>query len=115
MFNFRAFTILMPFLFVSIFISYNANAQSYFPVGPKANVPVDTVTGGGWTECYHDTYNIHMDAETVLADCPGDLLMLACRPTGSDTLSLLAQGPRSDVTFNTDDNEFEVHIANGVG
>jgi hypothetical protein len=41
--------------------------------------------------------------------------MLSCLPTGSDTLTLLAQGPRSDVTFDTDDNEFEVHVANGVG
>lgn len=115
MLNFRAFHVVLPILFLSVLISYNVNAQTYLPDGPQTNVPVSIVTSGGWTECYHDTYNIHMDAETVLADCPGDRLLLSCRPTGSDTLSLLAQGQRSDVTFDTDDNEFEVHVANGVG
>ncbi len=115
MFNFRAFSIVLPLLFVLVFISYNANAQSFLPVGPQTNVPVDTVTGGGWTECYHDTYGDHLDADTVLASCPGDLLMLSCRPTGSDTLTLLAQGFRSDVTFDTGVNQDVLHIANGVG
>jgi len=101
-----------------IFSSREANAQSYFPVGPQTNVPVDTVTGGGWTECYRDLYSNHMDADTVLSSCPGtpvSRLMLSCRPTGSDTLTLLAQGKRSDVTFDTGDTEFVVHEANGVG
>lgn len=115
MFNFRAFSTIFPLLFIFIFISYNANAQTFLPVGPQTNVPVATVTGGGWTECYRDTYNIEMDASTVLASCPGDLLMLSCRPTGSDTLTLLAQGFRSDVIFDTGDNEDVLHIANGVG
>ena len=30
-------------------------AQSYLPVGPQKNVPVATVTSGGWVECYRDT------------------------------------------------------------
>ena len=115
MFNFRAFSIVLPLLFVSVFIIYNANAQTYLPVGPQTNVPVATVTGGGWTECYRDLYSNHLDVNTVLADCPGELLMLSCRPTGSDTLALLAQGGRSDVTFNTGDNTDVLHVANGVG
>ena len=87
---------LMIFLLVTLaYRQLEANAQSFLPVGPQTNVPVDTVTGGGWTECYRDIYNINMDADTVLASCPGDLLMLSCRPTGSDTLTLLAQGARS--------------------
>jgi hypothetical protein len=102
-------------LFLSIFISYDVYAQTYLPVGPQTNVPVDTVTGGGWTECYRDTYNIEMDASTVLASCPGERLMLSCRTTGSDTLTLLAQGDRSDVTFDTGDNADVLHIANSVG
>jgi hypothetical protein len=56
-----------------------------------------------------------MDASTVLSQCPGELLMLSCQQTGSSTLTLLAQGNRSDVTFDTGDNEEVLHIANGVG
>ena len=105
----------MIFLLVTlVFWQLEANAQSFLPVGPQTNVPVDTVTGGGWTECYRDTYDNFMDAETVLSQCPGDLLMLSCRPTGSNTLTMLAQGARSDVTFDTG-NSNDLHIANGVG
>lgn len=107
---------LMIFLLVTLTFWHNeAKAQTYLPVGPQTNVSVDTVTDGGWTECYRDTYNIGMNADIVLSQCPGGLLMLACRPTGSDTLTLLAQGLRSDVTFDTGVNSNLVHDANGVG
>jgi hypothetical protein len=106
--------ILLSALFVSPLASI-AGAQTYLPVGPQTNVPVATVTGGGWTECYSDLYNNPMVTDTVLSDCPGDQLMLACRETGSDTLTLLAQGNRSDVIFDTGDNDNVLHIANGVG
>ena len=116
MFKFHAFSIILPILFVSVFISYNANAQSYSPVGPQTNVPEDTVTGGGWTECFRNLYaDSGWDVDTVLSNCSGDLLMLACRQTGSDTLTLLAQGQRSDVTFDTGVNFDVLHVANGVG
>ena len=115
MFNLSAFSIVLTLLFISVFITSNADAQTYLPEGPQTNVPVDTVTGGGWTECYRDTYDNHLDAETVLARCPGDKLMLSCRPTGNSTLTLLAQGDRSDVTFDTGNNSDVTHIANGVG
>ena len=105
-------------IFLSVTLAFRhleANAQTFLPVGPQTNVPVDTVTGGGWTECYRDTYDNFMNAETVLSQCTGELLMLSCRPTGSDTLTLLAQGVRSDVTFDTGLNSGVTHIANGVG
>lgn len=108
---------LMIFLCVTLAFGYlEANAQTYLPVGPQTNVPVATVTGGGWTECYKDFYANTMDADTVLSDCPGSRLMLSCRETNSSTLTLLAQGNRSDVTFDTgNDNDDVTHIANGVG
>jgi len=108
---------LMIFLCVTIAFGYlEANAQTFLPVGPQTNVPVATVTQGGWTECYRDLYENHMDADEVLSDCPGNQLMLSCRETGSPTLMLLAQGERSDVTFDTgNDNNDDTHIANGVG
>ncbi len=115
MFNFRAFSIMLPLLFVSIFTSYNASAQTYLPVGPQTNVPEDTVIGGGWTECFRNFYADTWDVDELLANCPGALLMLACSRTGSSILTLLAQGDRSDVIFDTGNNEDVLHIANGVG
>ena len=41
--------------------------------------------------------------------------MLSCRETDSSTLTLLAQGDRSDVTFDTGFNSNVLHTANGVG
>ena len=75
---------LIIFLCMSIaLISHEANAQTYLPVGPQVDVPVSVVSTGGWIECYRDTYDNQLNAETVLERCPGDLLMLSCRPTGS--------------------------------
>lgn len=98
------------------FLSHEAVAQpDYAPFGPQTGVPIQTVTDGGWTECYRDTYNIQINPGTVLSQCTGNLLILSCLPTGSDTLTLLAAGERTDVTFETGDNDDVTHIANGVG
>jgi len=108
---------LIVFLFSLLALnSIEVNAQTYLPVGPQTDVPVSTVTNGGWVECYRDIYNNDVVIDSVLSDCPGSQLMLACRETDSSTLILLAQGMRSDVTFDTGiDNQDELHIANGVG
>lgn len=107
---------LIIFLCASIaFFSREADAQPYLPFGPQVDVPVDTVTGGGWTECFRDLYADNWDVDELLANCPGTRLMLACRPTGSTTLTVLAQGAREDVTFDTGENSDVTHIANGVG
>ena len=113
--KYRYFFIVLSLVFIPFFYSVEAQAQ-YLPFGPQTNVPVATVTNGGWVECYRDTYNNDVDIDSVLTDCPGSLLMLACRVTDSSTLMLLAQGERSDVTFDTgNDNNDVTHIANGVG
>lgn len=108
-------TCLATALAVSIFSSPLANAQDYLPVGPQTGVPVATVTGGGWTQCYLDLYsNSGVPIPDILDGCPGERLMLACRETGSDTLALLAQAPREDVLTDTGfDND--THDANGTG
>ena len=106
---------LTVFLFSLLALNSIEVKAQYLPFGPQTDVPVATVTGGGWTECFRDTYSLVMDSDEVLSDCPGELLMLSCRPTGSSTLQLLAQGERSDVTFDTGDNLNVTHEANGVG
>ena len=95
--------------------SHESNAQTYLPVGPQTNVPEGIVTGGGWKECFRNLYADSWDIDELLANCPGTRLMLACRPTGSSTLTVLAQGAREDVTFDTGINDDVLHIANGVG
>ena len=105
---------LLPFILWNI--SAIAAPPTYAPVGPQTNIPVATVTGGGWTECHRDLYNVQgLDTTTVLAGCTGQQLMLACRPTGSATLTLLAQAPSADVVFDTGDNITVTHSANGTG
>lgn len=108
---------LLLFLLVTLtFLNLKANAQDYLPVGPQTNVAVEEVITGGWTECYRDAYgNRFLNPDVVLSQCTGDRLMLACRVRGSSTLTLLAQGERSDVTNDTGANSNITHIANGVG
>jgi hypothetical protein len=99
-----------------LFWHASASAQSYAPVGPQTNVAEATVTGGGWSECYSDLYdNENLNTATMLSQCSGGQLMLACRPAGSGTLTLLAAAPRADVLFDTGDNNNVTHAANGSG
>ena len=86
----------------------------YRPVGVQTNVPVASLAG--WTQCYTGTYaasNVSL-AGTILTQCSGANLMMACRPVGSSTLTVLAWAPRADVIFNTGDSNNVTHNANGV-
>ena len=102
-------------LFAALSVPNFANAQSYAPVGPQTSVTVATVTGGGWTECYRETYAATgTTVASVLAACSGPNLMMACRATGSATLDLLAWAPKTDVTTDTGTTNV-THNANGSG
>jgi hypothetical protein len=100
-----------------------AAAATYLPVGPKTNVAMSTVTGGGWHQCYSDTYFGALPSgpsiSSILSACDGAHLMLAVVDNytngPSDTLLLLAQALRADVTFDTGDNNATgtTHLANG--
>lgn len=76
-------------------------------------MPVATVSDGGWSQCYLDNYTDQLSADSVLAACTEAHLMLACRTTGSATLSVLAQAPRADVLTPTGTSATSVHTANG--
>jgi len=94
---------------VSILQSHHLYAFS----GIATNVPVADLNG--WTECYKATYadrNAH--PENMVAACTGNKIMLACRPTGSDTLTVAAYADRSEVFHNTGDGGNVVHTANGT-
>jgi hypothetical protein len=90
---------LASFVFTALLSTHFATAAlTYTPVGPQTNVAVATVTGGGWRECYRDLYsNGATTVASILSQCAGNNLMMACRPTGNATLQLLAQAPRADV------------------
>ena len=96
-------------------VAATASAQpAYYPSGPQRDVPVATVTGGGWTQCHLDTYaDFGADLSDLLDACPGTHMMLACRPNDAETLTLLAAAPRSDVLTDTGDNETVTTNSNG--
>ena len=105
----------ISFMVAAQLTAFAANAVSYNPVGPQTNVPLSTVTGGGWTMCFSETYDTTgTSIASVLSQCPGAQLMLACRLTGSNTIQLLAEAPKADVlTANGQGNI--PHNANGTG
>ena len=96
-------------------LSISANATPiYYPSGPQTNVPLATIIGGGWTQCYAATMSVPIGdaAENVLNVCKGDVLMMAGRETGSDTFLVLAAAPRADTIFDTGQTN-DTHPANG--
>ncbi|MBP6013223.1 MAG: PEP-CTERM sorting domain-containing protein [Alphaproteobacteria bacterium] len=91
-------------------------APTYTPFGPQNDVSVATVAGGGWSVCYSATYAtiLGSDASSALANCTGDLLMLAGITTGGETYDVLAWAPRVDVLFDTGTGDSTTtHAANG--
>jgi len=68
----------------------------------------------GWSQCYAESYGrASTTIDAIKASCTGKLLMMACRPLGSETLQLAAYAPRQDVLFDTGSGN-ETHDANGV-
>lgn len=94
----------------------NAAPATYNPVGVQQNIAVQTVTDGGWTECYKETFDKNgKSIEEISTACGGTQLMMACRPTGDTNLQLLAQAPKVDVMTNTGEVDMTTtHQANGV-
>ncbi len=89
-------------------------ACAYLPVGPQLDVPVADLVG--WTLCYSDTYgNAGTTIASILAGCGGDDLLLACRPTGTPTLALLAWADRATITTDTGEKDTATTtVANGT-
>ena len=81
--------------------------------GVKQSLPVMQLAG--WTQCYKDTYaNDGTMMAQVLAGCSKARLLIACRMTGANTLTLAAMGARADVLFPVPPNSNVTHQANGV-
>ena len=85
----------------------------YSFTGIKTNLPVASLNG--WTQCFQTTYaNPNASPESMMSACTGSKIMLACRQTGSDTLTVAAYADRDEVFLNTGDYNSNVHTANGV-
>jgi hypothetical protein len=81
--------------------------------GPQVNTPISALVG--WTQCYIDTYaNSATTVATILAACPGNNLLLACRQTGSPTLTTFAHAPRADVLFDCGNQPSCSRLSNGA-
>ncbi|MCD9199020.1 Ig-like domain-containing protein [Aeromicrobium wangtongii] len=90
-------------------------APTYYPSGPQKNVPVSTVTGGGWKQCYSSTFDTPFGeaAEKILDPCDGPYILLAGRATGSDTLLLAAAAPRAEAIAPQVGGGAQTHLVNG--
>lgn len=80
--------------------------------GIQTNVPLADLSG--WSICYSTPYRDGTHPENIIAACTGSKIMLACRPTGSNTLTLAAYANRNEVFLDTGDRNNIVHTANGV-
>ena len=88
----------------------------YAPSGVQTNVPIAQLVG--WQQCYLGNYTDNgIDGIAfVIQGCSKNKMMLACRPKGSNVLSVLAWAPKVDVVFDTGAMNMNMtHVANGVG
>ena len=85
---------------------------SYYPVGPQTNVDISTVTNGGWTLCFSETWEQRgTSVNQIKQDCAGSHLILTGREIGSTNLNLLAAAP-FDAVF-TETIVDTPHLSNG--
>ena len=75
-------------------------------MGPQINVPLSSVTAGGWKKCFSQTHAQKLTRDKFRTirdlDCNGKFTLLACRSTTSNILTALAAGPKDDIFSVTD-------------
>lgn len=80
------------------------------------NLPIASLTG--WSQCFLGLYNVVGDNLTtdIPAACTKPKILVGCRPTAADTLTVAAMAPRADVFFVTGNASSPgvTHAANGV-
>jgi hypothetical protein len=86
----------------------------YWVPGVQQNV--DPTLLSGWTQCWSGNYADNAPSvQTILTQCDKSKLLMACRPMGSPTYTLLAMGPRLDVLFDCGQQPNCTKQSNGVG
>ncbi|MCY0990752.1 DUF4215 domain-containing protein [Nannocystis sp. ILAH1] len=87
--------------------------NKYTAFGPQQNVQGASLVG--WEVCYVDQFgHAGTSVAQILQQCGKANLMLACRPSGSGTYSLLAHAARAQVTADTGQSNTPTN-ANGTG
>jgi hypothetical protein len=80
--------------------------------GIAQNLPIASLVG--WTQCFLGLYGGTATIASIQAACDQPNLLMACRQTGSTTLTLAAEAPRTDVFFDVGTGASAVHPANGT-
>ena len=82
--------------------------------GVRESLSEVEVHEGGFEPCFSGEYDQSIDLAPVLAGCPGEVLMLACRPIGEPNFTVAAMGSRAEVLFDVGNVADAVHEHNGV-
>ncbi len=86
----------------------------YWASGVQQNV--DPATLAGWSLCFTGTYDQNFPTlPSILAQCDKAKLLMACRPVGAPTYTLVAMAPRLDVLFDCGQQQNCTKQSNGVG
>ena len=85
--------------------------------GIMTNLAVSDVVTGGFTQCFSDTYNIpfgNSASTTITATCTEPVLLVACMPVGSNTLTDAAMANSTDIFIQDPATTTASHVANGT-
>ena len=80
--------------------------------GPRANVPVANLIAGGFSICHTETYATILNVPQVQQRCPGNTLVIGCRPIDQPArLTVAAMGTRAGLFTPVPGaaNAFQVH------
>jgi chitodextrinase len=91
----------------------SANAVgAYYPSGPQRNVPISTITSGGWTLCWSSLFSANDTLANIESSCTGNYLLEAGGVVGASSYLLAAAGERSSVLGVTSQNQ--TNLNNGT-
>jgi serine/threonine protein kinase len=72
-------------------------------------------TLAGWEYCWSGIYSESPDLDSIRAQCPGNWLMLGCRPVGNTNLTVAAMSPRDVIFYDVGSGGDALHEYNGIG
>jgi len=82
--------------------------RDYLPDGPQVDVPIATLTSGGWTLCHKELYiNVLNDTMVgpIQGKCHKNRIFLGCKRVGTDLLTVAAWGNRATVFTDVIDED----------
>ncbi|MCB9525273.1 MAG: hypothetical protein H6702_18130 [Myxococcales bacterium] len=82
--------------------------------GVRQNQNINTYLQRGFRPCFSTPYNSRVALSDVQEACQGDVLMMACRQVGTNTLRVAAVGARAEVFEDVGDANGAVNAHNGV-